>query len=351
MSREEISCSLVIPGLLDLPTAECKAAFAAIGRLPELELFFTRAEQSACGRAGLEATLFELFGVPVESHNDVPVAAASYQADSKTAVPGFCMRADPVHLMPDRDQLVLVGPESLDLSAAEAERLVHELNTFFAEDGWRIEAPTPERWYLHIAETPELRTYDLEQVRGQSINAFLPRGAHGKHWHGVMNEIQMLLHSSSVNLERQASGKLPVSSLWFWGSGELPTMDIQKDGRWSGVWTNEVLSTGLALLTGAPEHKLPDNAQDWLVRAKGPGEHLLLIDDLLLQWQQHDEAAWQQAVQSMQKEWLMPLLEALRKRTISRLTIYTTNGKSFSLTRRRLKHWWRGRRSLLKLCD
>lgn len=351
MSREDIHCSLVIPGLLDMPTAECKAALAAVGRLPELECFFTRAEQTSCGRAGLEATLFELFGVPVENHYDVPVAAASYQADSKIAVPGFCMRADPVHLIPDRDQLVLVGPESLDLTAAEAERLVQELNTFFSEDGWRIEAPTPQRWYLHFSPapelgTPDLRTYDLTQVRGQSINTFLPRGADGKHWQGIMNEIQMLLHTSSVNQERQASGKLTVSSLWFWGSGELPVMDTDKDGRWCEVWSNEALSTGLALLTGSSGHKLPDNADDWLARASGSGEHLLIIDDLMLRRQQQDGAAWQQAVQSLQNEWLAPLLAALRKKAISRLTVYTANGKSFTLTRRTLKRWWRRRRSL-----
>lgn len=351
MSNAERNCSLVIPSLLDLPTAECKAAFDAMGRLPELECFFSRAEQTSFGRNGLEAILFELYGVPVEAHRDLPVAAVSYPVDSKAVAPGFCMYADPVHLTPDRDQLVLIGPESLDLSVVEVERLVQELNTFFAEDGWRIEALTPQRWYLHASRAPELRTYDLAQVRGQSINDFLPRGAHGKQWHGIMNEIQMLLHTSSVNIERQASGKFPVSSLWFWGSGEMPIMESHKETRWCDVWSNEVLSAGLALLTGIPEHKLPDNADDWLDKANGPGEHLLVMDDLLIQWQQHDGDAWQQAVQSLQKEWIAPLLDALRNKTINRLTIYTGDGKRFTLTRRVLNRWWRRRRLLLQFCQ
>lgn len=350
MSREEKSCTLVLPGLLDLPAAECMATLDAMDRMPELELYFTRAEQESFGRFGLEATLFELFGVPMETHCDLPVGAVSYQVDSKTSAPGFCMRADPVHLVPDRDQLVLSGPESLALSAAEAKRLVEELNEFFSEDGWRIEAPTPQRWYLHASHTPELRTYNLTQVRSQSINAFLPRGAHGKQWHGVMNEIQMLLHTSSVNLERQASGKLPVSSLWFWGGGRLPKVDDAKTNRWSKLCSNEPVSTGLALLTSTAHCKLPDNAHNWLAMAADAGEYLLVLDDLQQQWHQQDVAAWQQALQTLQHDWIAPLLEALRNKQISRLDVFSCNGRHFRMTRSKLQHWWRRRAPLSTHC-
>jgi hypothetical protein len=294
--------------------------------------------------------LFALFGMPEEAIGDLPVAAVSYLGESGNRFSGYCLRADPVHLTPDRDQLVLAGPEVLALSIVEAQTLVEEINRVIAADGWRLEAQTPQRWYLHLPQSPSLRTCNLSQVRGHAISAFLPYGRDGKRWHGILNEIQMILHASPVNRERQANRKLPVSSLWFWGGGELPAPDPQQARRWAGVWSDEPLSTGLARLGGAPVHRLPANATDWLQQAGDAGEHLLVLDGLQPIWDAHDTAARRETLRMLQMEWFQPLLTALQKSGIATLNFYTCNRRRFTLTRHALWRVWRYNKKLADYC-
>lgn len=337
------SCTLVLPGLLDLPATESQSAFAQLGRLPALELFFSRAKRHRFSGAGMEAVLFDLFDVRRAADRDKPVAAATYAADTGQRNTDWCLRADPVHLVPDRDQLVLMMPEVLSLSQAEADRLIADLNAVYAEDGWRFEACTPERWYLHLPADPQLRSYDLSQVRGRAISNFLPSGPNGKQWHRIMNEVQMVLHASIVNIERQAAGRLPVSSLWFWGGGKTPEVG---HSRWSKLWSHEPVSLGLAALSSTPRRDMAESASAWLQTARSPGEHLLVLDGLQQDWQSNGVVAWEQQLGVIEKDWAGPLLAALRQGDITELSVCTCEGHRYTLTRAGLKRWWRRRRPL-----
>lgn len=342
------SVTLVIPGLLDLPVAESKSAFAHLGRLSALELFFSRAKRQAFSGAGLETVLFDLFDVERSSAVDKPVAATTYAADTGQTSTGWCLRADPVHLVPDRDQLVLMMPEILSLSQPEADRLVADINVLFAEDGWRLEAGTPTRWYLHLPNDPQLRTYDISQVRSRAIRDFLPTGVNGKQWHRIMNEVQMVLNTSVVNIERQSAGQLPVSSLWFWGGGKTPEIG---HGRWSKLWSAEPVSLGLATLSSTPRKAMPDSAVEWLQTVISPGEHLLVLDDLQRAWQCDGVETWEQCLRAIENDWLSPFMGALRQGELTELSLCTCQGHRFTLTRAGLKRWWRRKRMLSTYCE
>lgn len=340
-------CTLVLPGLLDLSLAERASAFAQMEPLPELEWFFSRAQKQRFSGANFEAVLFALFDAALPTDTDLPVASVGYVGDTGQAAKNGCLRADPVQLIPDRDQLVLMGPESLSLSQVEADLLVSDLNAQFAQDGWHIETATPTRWYLHPSDTPRLRTYCLAQVRGRAIGEYLPGGVDGKQWHRLMNEIQMVLHTSTVNQERQAIGQAAVSSLWFWGGGETPTIPPGNTGnQWSQVWSNEPVSLGLAVLSGTQHTGLPENAATWLNASMSPGEHLMILDDLLRHWQGGEIGCWTQQVQALNSEWMLPLLNALRRSEIDELILYICNGSKFTLSRAGLRRWWRRKKSL-----
>lgn len=331
MNHVDRHLSLVLPGLLDEGMAQLSS--------PALEGVLSRAERRN-GRAGLEAALFELFGVETPSGQDLPVAAVSYVSDVGHAPAGYCLRADPVHLVPDRDHLVLVDGATLRLSPAEAERLAGELTAHFAEDGWRWVAPVPTRWYLTLPEAPALRTYPLAMASGKAIGEFLPLGGEGKRWHGIMNEVQMLLHASEVNRHRLAMGQIPVSSVWFWGGGCVPAVG---HSRWSQVWSNEPVSLGLAELSCTPRSAAPADADAWLHAASAPGEHLLVLEDLSLALRTGAGDDAQAALHALQAAWLAPLCAALRGRRLNSLTLYACNGRVFHLTRAGLRRWWRRR--------
>jgi hypothetical protein len=343
------SCTLVVPGLLNFSSEDYENYCEDNLQLNGLELFLARAKPQSVSGSGFEEVLFELFN-QASIGRPYPIAPVCYLADANVVgnngPTGWCLRADPVQLTPDRDDLVLSGPEGLSLSMPEAKHLATELNVLFEDDGWRLEAKTATRWYLHLPEDPQITTSDLSQVRSQSIGGFLPGGPEGKQWHRIMNEVQMVLHASKVNSERQSHGQLPVSSLWFWGGGKLPEFG---HSNWSQVWSDEVLSLGLAKVTRTPCFSVPENSKSWLNQVNSPGEHLIICDDYFLQnkaQQQNDTDAWCKALQKFEYEWLSPLLEALRNGDIDQLTINPCGGKIFSLTKNRLKYWWRRRKPI-----
>ena len=290
--------------------------------------------------------MIELFNQTTSADQPYPIASVCYLSDANTVgsnnPTSWCLRADPVQLTPDRDELVLSGPEVFSLSLTEAEHLVMDLNVLFEEDGWRLEAKTATRWYLHLPEDPQITTSDLSQVRDQSIGEFLPAGPGKKQWHRIMNEVQMVLHASNINSERQSNGQIPVSSLWFWGGGKLPEFG---HSDWSQVWSNEVLSLGLAKITHTPCLSVPKNSKAWLEQVETPGEHLIIYEDIALQTES-DPDAWCGGLQKFENEWLIPLLEALRNGEIDQLTVNPCDGRIFSLTKSRLKHWWRRKKPI-----
>ncbi len=334
--------TLLVPALR--PHADCGELPE---RLPALETLLSRADYRRSGQAGLEARLFALFDVPTEAGQDLPVASVTYTADTGRPPEGACLRADPVHLLPDRDQLVLLDAASLDLREAEVQRLIAELNAVYAEDGWCFEAPSVDRWYLHLPQRPHLKTWPLSAVNGQPIGQRLPGGEQGKVWHGIMNEIQMLLHTSSVNLQREAEGRLTVSSLWFWGGGELPAVPAP---RWTQVWSSDPVASGLARLAGVAHGPVPEDASAWLLQVGEDSKHLLVLDSLDSALQQQGGEAWWAALQTFEQQWVEPLLAALRGKQLDSLQLDDGAGTVYQLTRRGLRRWWR-RRVPLAQCE
>ncbi len=119
-----------------------------------------------------------------------------------------------------------------------------------------------------------------------------------------------------------------------------------KSNRWRQVWSNESVSLGLAVLSGTPRKDLPENATTWLNTAISPGEHLMVLDDLSRCWQDGEMAAWVQQVQMLNHEWVMPLLNALRRKEIDELDLYACNGRKFTLSRAGSRRWWRRKKPL-----
>lgn len=342
--------SLFIPGLLE-PSASLHPAAEAGGekwpprsggRAPALETVLARGERSAAahratGHATLEASLFRLFGLPGTRDADLPVAAVTRLADGGLPDDAWWLRADPVSLQPQGGGLVLQAGEALILE--EARSLVEELLEVFAADGWHLEAPVSNRWYLRPATPPAMRTTPLAQVLGRDIHPFLPTGKDAKAWHVAMNEIQILLHTAGVNVARESRGLMPINSLWFWGGGQRPVLPPVS---WAHLWSDEVLSRGLALAAGLDHSGLPRDADDWLARAAA-GRHLLVMDTDTLLARAAETARWQEFFMRLEQHWMSPLVAALRSGAAESITLYSEGGQDFHLTRKGLGRWWRRR--------
>jgi hypothetical protein len=305
-------------------------------RAPELEVLFGRAEWSPLGARSEEGVAFEIFGIPVAADTHVPIAPVIYGLDVGTMPDRYVLRADPVFVAPDRDVLRLMAHAELAIAPDEAQSIVQTLNDHFAADGLRFEAPQSHRWYVTTPDIPRLELHAPASALGQSVDPVLPKGADAQRWHGVINEIQMLLHAHPVNAAREARGELPVNSLWLWGGGRTPAAVA---ARWAQLWSDDALLLGLAKHTRVPRTGALAGATAWLDAAITPGDHLLTPP--------HSGADARQRIEALNRDWIAPLMLALKARRIASLTLVMESGARCSAHGKILERWWVRRRPLV----
>ncbi|BAP57993.1 signal peptide protein [Thioploca ingrica] len=305
-------------------------------RLDSLEKLLSRAYSEDWAHSGWMASLFALFELPV--NQPLPIAPLTRLGDANDSGNHIWLRADPVHLQAYRDQVLLFDTRSgFTLTLAEAQTLINEINPLYEEMGLQFSAPTPTRWYVALPQFPKLTTCPLPEVIGKNIQPYLPSGQDKTDWWKILNEIQMSLHQSPVNIEREARGELSINSVWFWGLGQLPNAPLPV--RWSHVWTDEPLTRGLARLAQVPHSAVPANGKKWLAHLI-PGEHLLTLfspQDKIAQW-----ATW---LTELETEWFAPLFEAIKRRQFDAIILYPGQDQAFILTPAHARHyWWRRQR-------
>ena len=300
--------------------------------LPALEKILSRGKIQENQMVSLEAVLCGLF----ETRSDSTVAQLSAAYDGLEE--GCWLRADPVHLRLQREQVVLL-PEVL-ISAAEAEALCVSLNEHFAGEGLTFCAPDPQRWYVRVNQTPDMSTVPMSLAAGRNIHGNLPAGPESGRWHQLFNEIQMLLFAHPLNEAREVRGELPVNSVWFWGNGALP---LAPGNAYDTVSSDEVLVQMLAQATGLPFLKWQ---ADWQA---GAGTQLLVWTGLHSALQRGDLHAWRESLQNFENHYAQPLWHALCSGKINRLQLDAPGGdriRLFSLTSSSRRAFWRKLRPL-----
>jgi len=301
-----------------------------------LEKLLARAYHEPWPHQDRTSSLFALFGLPMMPQ--LPVAALTRLYEVGDSDAHIWLRADPVYLRADRDHVLLFDADSaLSISQEEANALVNELNQFYAAEPYQFSAPTPTHWYLRLEQSPDVQFTSLLNTLGKDIHAAMPVGAEAMTWRALLNEVQMLMHQSPVNAEREARHELPINSLWFWGLGALPAAPAP---RWQRIWSDNPLARGLARLTEVPWAALPPHAIECTSAMHTPGEYLASIlppaGDVV------DWTAW---LAHLEDHWFIPLFDALKKRQLDSLICYPGDGRAFCITHSRVRHWWRRRQS------
>ncbi|HKB83666.1 MAG TPA: hypothetical protein VKD04_10740 [Burkholderiales bacterium] len=284
------------------------------------------------------AWLCEQFGVSRQT--DWPSAPIAMLGAGMIPGEDFCLSADPVHLQVNRDQLILLAPETLTITETEAASLCDALNRHFATDHFTFLAPQPHRWYLKTARPVRIHTNGLSRAVGCDIDPMLPEGEDRLAWHRIFNEVQMLLHAHPVNEEREQRGALPVNSLWFSGGGTLPRASTS----FQAVVGSSALVHGLSKLT-----QIPFTATERGIDAITAEAVLIELNDGASASMRLDPAAWKDALESLEQRWFAPLAGMLKKGRIRRLVVATvTDGRSYrwSVSRMNLRRWWRSAGSL-----
>ena len=324
--------------------------------------------------------------LPRSPRTDWPVAAATALVDCDASIGGpggTWLRADPVHLRPDVADLVLFDAVDAGVSSEEARALAETVNEALRPGGPLVHAAHPHRWYVALGAPARMATTPLSLAAGAGISAAMPCGPDAPRWRRWMNEVQMALHDCPVNAERERRGAAPINSVWPFGGGGLPPpvgMSASGEGRtpppasgptaregrslpplsgapapFGQAWSDDALVHGLARHAGIECGALPGvgaspgdgaslgDAGAWLDSAPRPGTHLVTFDALYRAVRRADVDAWRTGLVDFSVSWAKPLLDALGRGVVARVSIEDERGHRFFVTRRRRFRWWRRR--------
>ncbi len=128
----------------------------------------------------------------------------------------------PCYWLMGHEQATLTDPNDLALSEADSRTLMAAMQVYFDADGIRLHYLAPQRWLAEGEVFKDLPTASLDRVLGRSVNPWLPAGSSGKTLRRLQNEMQMLLYTHPINDARSSQRQLPVNSIWFSGTGDLP---------------------------------------------------------------------------------------------------------------------------------
>lgn len=331
---------VLAPGLLgpvplpadQVPTAPALSRLLSLGRCDG-------GVANAGTACGLTQALLQHFGAEASA----PYARAADDPDWDRA--GFVLHADPVHLRADRDQLRLFDASQFRLTREEGDALVAALNRDFADDGLRLSAPSPSRWYLEPPTAPALEAPPLDAVSGRSLDSASPGGADARHWAGLLSEIQMALFQSPVNAERERRGEPAINALWLSGGGTWRPLGASGFRR---LVSARPLARGLADAAGvAVDAAVIGSTAD-------PGRPvagtLVVADDLQQAAQTAKPLRWADAITALDNH-LAPALAELRRGALAAVEIDLLDGRRWRLERQDLRRFWRRRRRFAQLLD
>lgn len=294
---------------------------------PSLAMLLARG-RTLPGQNCLSAAIAYAFGLEAGA----PIAAYTLAMDGMNPEQALWLRADPISLHFYQDQLVALGPDRLGVDQTEANALIAMLQSHFEAEGLSFYAPTPSRWYLRLsASEPAPEADPLDVIDGRAVAQHLPRGPAAALWRRRLNEIQMLLHAHPVNQRREAVGKWPINSVWFWGAGRYRPVVPPDYGL---LAARHPLALALAKAAGLsciePQRlNVLDEAESAMVILHLPaGEAEDSLAAALAQWEHN---------------WFRPILSALRRRSLGQVRLECTGALSAScdLTPWSVYRFWR----------
>lgn len=326
-------CSIYFPGLLgpDVPIKVLdKNEWPGVQQIPNLSKLLSRGHYRALSKADIETRILNGMGISFSGNEDVPVARLRVQQLPliDTQKSAWCL--DPVFIQIDKEDAVVQAHENIELSESEARHIIDDLNTHFAEDGFKLHYHSVYRWVLE-AEL-DLITTSLSSAMYKNISQLQPAGTSEKRWWALLNEIQMLLYNHPVNEARESRGAIPVNSLWLWGGSST----VQYEPLIDSIFCNEQWVTDVAQL-----YDIDFQSTDDVKELKALSEScLMLYTDLLGAIRQSDAFAWLDSLKEFEQTILSTIMNMMEKDKLQTLMLYSDT-VSISIRRADLKKWWK----------
>lgn len=232
--------------------------------------------------------LLSLFSEETIDWNDFPMARLRGGTE-------FSLCVEPCYIQADRDQLVLFH-HGIDISQDEAEQLIASIQYLFDDLGASLTINAANQWLLNMPIEPDIELTCMDKVDRRAVTDFLPKGADGRLWIRLWNEIQMVLFDCPVNQTREAQGQVPINSVWFWGKGTMPD-DLQYWPHVSGK------DETLKLLSHHSGSEWVDGIEHFSDIQAKQALHLAHFDP---------DKDWSAQIEALDNNWLTPIYKALK---------------------------------------
>ncbi|MCA1326658.1 hypothetical protein [Herbaspirillum sp. alder98] len=323
-----------------LPPAELARDLLRQASAPALAMLLARAGQTAPPQAcdpfsralPHEHWLAQHFGLTRSTPDSSPPAASALmQRFGHGAREGHWFVLHPAHIHVARDHLVLTDVGQLQLEQAQSQKLFDAAAPLFVELGYELIYGDARTWFIRADAWAGLRTSTPGAASGRNVDIWMPEGPGELAWRKLQNEVQMQWFTEALNEEREARGLKTVNSIWLWGGSNAGADTGAKPGATSvapGGWQLPLGQGGAAEL-GA------------LVAASGP--RLLALDTLIELALAEEWGLWLQRVEELDRDWLAPLLDALRAGAIDRIELVLTGSdrvRQFGTGRANLRKFW-----------
>ncbi|SMN11274.1 Regulatory protein, RpfE type [uncultured Candidatus Thioglobus sp.] len=286
-------------------------------------------------------TLWHIFGCS-NTQQDCPVAAVTRLVDDDQDVEGVWIRADPVYLRPDPQSITLLDNASFQLLKHEALIFAAEVQDIFTTKNMLLQAPTNNRWYIKLTESPKISTTPIHDVVGCNAGKYLPVGEDKTQWDKLSNEVQTVLHQCPLNKKREECGEFPINGLWMWGGGELPT---PPKPVWTHVFSDEVTTRGLSILSGTSYYDLPSGIEDIADQITTDANVLAVLSFGLQHKQYANFEGWQDFIAYLEENWLLGIELLLKKNRVATFELITEK-QIFTLTKYSFLQFWKKHKAL-----
>lgn len=288
------------------------------------------------GMLAHEAWLARQFGLHdrIGLGGSPPLATTAMRAFGLTADAGTWFLLHPVHIHIARDHLVLTDLRQQALSESESRALFESALPLFQETGKTLHYGDAANWFVRADEWDALQTSTPDAASGHNIDIWMPKGRGERDWRKLQNEVQMHWHTHPVNAQREERGAKPVNSLWLWGgapaamqAGPAPYTDVFNLSGWARAFVQAPLSVrSAAEIVGA-----------------APSRGLLLLDALIEPAMGADWALWLEKMRELERDWFVPLREALGTGKLGQLRLILTQQAAlaqFDASRNSLRKFW-----------
>jgi len=194
----------------------------ANGRLQDRSLKTWLAQSDLTHEAGpkeLLARIIQEIGLPYPEQGFAALRMWGQTGDRPTK---WIAAADPVYLEPRLNHLCLHALRRTGVDASQMRALINHLQETLADGAEYGFTRLGSYGYLSSKTSVATATMPAYVVDQQRPDEFLPAGGDTAAHRNLLGEIEMALHEHEVNLAREASGQLPINSLWLWGGGTAP---------------------------------------------------------------------------------------------------------------------------------